>query len=109
MARWRQCEVPTAPTSASTPRAPSRRWPSRPCCGTSARLLEVEDRLDDGPYSEPRSALRHVGIVGLETRRASDVEVRPGPAGDELLEKQTRGQRAAIAPGRDVLEVGDLG
>ena len=74
----------------------------------SIRLGEPHHRLDERAHAEAGAALADVAVVRVRTRRAGDVEVDPRHVADELLQEQPGGQRAAVAAGADVLDVGDV-
>src|SRR5690349_15803583 len=75
------------------------------CC--LARGAERRCQLDERADAVARPALGDVAVVGRGARGPGDVEVRPRHVARELLEEETRGERAAVRRGADVAQVGD--
>src|SRR5690349_4155864 len=84
--RWLNVRFPTA--SAVIALHPVASVPAAWCRGSSARPGEMGGELQQQPRTEARAARRLPPVRGFVLRGAGDVEMRPRPAGDELLQEQ---------------------
>ena len=69
--------------------------------------LEMQRQLHQRPHAVAGAAGVLRGTLALDPGRAGDVQVRPRPAADELLQKLRPGDRPAVARARRVLQVGE--
>src|SRR5690348_6317326 len=100
----------TTPSSTASATANVSAYPPFFTGGVLARRdRERRCEFDERTNAEAGATLGDVVVIGRRACRPRDVEVRPRHLARELLQEQARSQRAAVATGADVAQVGDLG